>query len=519
MNLKRLKPNSIFGIASILIALFFFWSFMGFYYIASQTLKEEIKNDFLKKTRVEADILSSYLESLLSNYDYTNTYTFIKQAVEQDPDLVGVRIREFSSDLITIGETKKLQRCKDFLMKPCIFPIKYRIKSSVPIEVEFFFSTERIVHLLSSVRKLFTILSVTLLIMSEIAVFLLMISLKKSMSRIIEALNNWRTGGITKLKEKKWEFELNNLVSKILELYEEFEKEITLDHNLLLFTKEVLYILPLVKSEDDFIEKINPIIKSLFGVRICKKKCEEKGNFRINPQISLVTEGNNPAPQIILDTLKNIITEALRVINERKEKEELFLGTVKALSNVIDATSSWTRGHSERVAEISVEIGKALELDNEELEKLKLGALLHDIGKLGIPPEILNKPAKLTPEEYEKVKEHSIWGYKILEPIKAFSDIIPIVLYHHERCDGSGYPKGLKCSEIPLMAKIVAVADVIEAMTSERPYKKSYPLEEVLEYLKKESGRLFSPKVVNAALEKKEEIEEIIKRNGRGGGI
>ena len=202
MNLRRLKPNSIFGIVSILIVLSFSLSFIGFYYVASRILKEEIENNFLKKTRVETDILSAYVETLFSNYDYTNIYTFIKQAVEQDPDLVGVKIREFSSDLIAIGNTGKLQKCKDSLMEPCIFSMKYPIKSSVPVEVEFFFSTERLVHLLSSVRKLLTALLIISLIISETFTFLLTISLKKSMSRIIEALNNWRSGGIAKLKKR-----------------------------------------------------------------------------------------------------------------------------------------------------------------------------------------------------------------------------------------------------------------------------------------------------------------------------
>ncbi len=522
MLLKTVKPKTLLEKIFALTISIFFFSFLAFYFGTAFLLKESIESNFKKKSKAETELLVSYISSLIKNYNYTTIYTVVSQTIKEDPDIVGVRVKEFSSSLVDITNLDGLKECKDTLLEPCYYVVKSTIKYSVPIEVEVFFSTENLVRLITFIRKVLVSMVLVLFILSEFAILLTMKSANRLLNEIVEAIDNWKSGEVEKLKGKRWSPELTKLVSKVVEMYEELLEERKIDYKLLLFTEEVLNTLPLSRNEEEFVKKIIPPLKTLFNfkeVKLCSsKECRGEHLLAITPELKLILIDGN-VPETVLKTLKNIISGALNVIRQRKEKEELLLGAVKALANAIDATSSWTRGHSEKVAEISVEIGKALGLPEEALEKLRLGALLHDIGKLGIPPEIINKPGKLTPEEYEEVKEHAIWGYRILKPVKAFEDIIPMVLYHHERCDGSGYPEGLKCSQIPLLAKIVAVADVIEAMTVERPYKKPHPLEEVLEYLKREAGKKFSPEVVEATVEKAEEIRRIIERNGRGGGI
>ncbi|MBW2408370.1 MAG: HD domain-containing protein [Deltaproteobacteria bacterium] len=183
-----------------------------------------------------------------------------------------------------------------------------------------------------------------------------------------------------------------------------------------------------------------------------------------------------------------------------EELKRLNWGTLQALARAVDAKSSWTAGHSERVANLALQIGKALNLDAKALENLRRAALLHDIGKLGVPVAVLDKPGELNDEEFRMIKSHSTQGARILEPIKAYSDIIPMVLQHHERFDGKGYPDGLSGEEIELGARILAVADVFDALKSDRPYREGWSLERVNELILQEGGRQFDPMVVEAFL-------------------
>jgi HAMP domain-containing protein len=155
-----------------------------------------------------------------------------------------------------------------------------------------------------------------------------------------------------------------------------------------------------------------------------------------------------------------------------KENRELFVGTVKALSAAIDGKDKYTRGHSERVARISVAIGKQMGMGAEELETLRISALLHDVGKIAIDDSILKKPAALTDEEFAIMKTHPQKGYKIMSQIPAMKDFLPGMYMHHEMVNGKGYPQGLTDEQIPLQAKIVSVADTFDAMTIDRPYSK-----------------------------------------------
>lgn len=194
------------------------------------------------------------------------------------------------------------------------------------------------------------------------------------------------------------------------------------------------------------------------------------------------------------------VAVALSNANLIEELDELNLGTLKALARTVDAKSPWTAGHSERVTEMALEIGAILKLAPKELDNLHRGSLLHDIGKIGVPVSILDKEGPLDHDEYRVVKTHPQIGARILEPIAAYETIIPIVLQHHERYDGKGYPNGLYMDDIDIGARIVAVADVFDALKSDRPYRKGWHLERVIDLITREAGRQFDPKIVEAFL-------------------
>jgi putative nucleotidyltransferase with HDIG domain len=184
-----------------------------------------------------------------------------------------------------------------------------------------------------------------------------------------------------------------------------------------------------------------------------------------------------------------------------KELDLLNWGTLTALARAVDAKSPWTAGHSERVTENALKIGKALGLSNSKLEDLRRGGLLHDIGKIGVPASIIDKPGKLSDEERRMMQKHPRKGARILEPIAAYAHIIPMVLQHHEWLNGEGYPDGLAGEDICLGARILAVADVFDAIISERPYRKGMGKEAAINIIKQQSGTQFDPNVVRAFLE------------------
>ena len=178
--------------------------------------------------------------------------------------------------------------------------------------------------------------------------------------------------------------------------------------------------------------------------------------------------------------------------------EELHWGALAALARTIDASSPWTGGHSERVTELAIKLGRAMGLPSKELLILKRGGLLHDVGKIGTPPGILEKPGKLDPDELVIMRDHVRMGVRILEPIPSFKEELLIVSQHHEWFDGSGYPAGLAGEGISLFGRIFAVADCFDALTSDRPYRKGMPRSKAMEILQKESGTHFDPKIIAA---------------------
>src|SRR2546425_4853716 len=180
------------------------------------------------------------------------------------------------------------------------------------------------------------------------------------------------------------------------------------------------------------------------------------------------------------------------------ENRELFIGTVKGLAAAIDGKDPYTRGHSERVSRFSIAIAQRLGLTDDEVEKIRISALLHDVGKIGIDDSILKKPSALTDEEYEIMKKHPQKGYKIMAPIPGMKEFLPGMYMHHEMINGKGYPQGLKGDEIPLMARIVSVADTFDAMTTDRPYQKAMEFNAAVERLKTFVGTRYDARVVQA---------------------
>jgi putative nucleotidyltransferase with HDIG domain/PAS domain S-box-containing protein len=183
-----------------------------------------------------------------------------------------------------------------------------------------------------------------------------------------------------------------------------------------------------------------------------------------------------------------------------KELKGVYHELIIAFSNAMDAKSQWTRGHSERVTKYAISIANELDLKEKDIETLKTAALLHDIGKIGTYDMILDKPDKLTDDEFSLVKRHTIKGEEILRPIKELEHILPVIRSHHEKVDGSGYPDGLKGDEIPLLARIIRVADAFDSMTSDRPYRPASAREYAISELKRCSGTHFDPKIVEAFL-------------------
>jgi len=196
---------------------------------------------------------------------------------------------------------------------------------------------------------------------------------------------------------------------------------------------------------------------------------------------------------LMTEKIESFISDLQRAADENRQ---LFLGTVKGLAAAIDGKDPYTRGHSERVSRFSVAIAQGLDLPDDEIEKIRISALLHDVGKIGIDDNILKKPAALTDDEFEIMKQHPQKGYKIMSQIPAMKEFLPGMYMHHEMVNGQGYPQGLKGEEIPLQARIVSVADTFDAMTTDRPYQRAMKFEDALARIKNFVGTRYDEHVV-----------------------
>ena len=199
--------------------------------------------------------------------------------------------------------------------------------------------------------------------------------------------------------------------------------------------------------------------------------------------------------------LKKLVAERTAKLQEAYSTlKKAHLDSVKVLGEAIDAKDPYTRGHSDRVRQMSLQIARSLGFSEERLEILEYGALLHDIGKIGIKDEILRKPGALSGEEYQTIREHPLIGVKIVEGIEFFKDKIPMIRNHHEQFDGKGYPDGLAGEAIPLEARIIAVPDAFDAMASLRSHQKTRDLEAILSEMEQNKGRQFDPGIMDIFL-------------------
>ena len=253
------------------------------------------------------------------------------------------------------------------------------------------------------------------------------------------------------------------------------------------FNKD-LYILLLTGHKD-----LAPPLETIKRLEI-QGYCEKSDKF--DQLLLLIESGIKSIEQ--MNTIKTINKQ---LHDKNEELERAYLDTIGILRQTVEAKDPYTRGHSDRVSEYSVLIGKKLGLDEKTLHILKIGGLFHDIGKIGIPDSILLKESKLSDEEYSQIKNHPMIGVHMLGDAAIFTDILPIVKHHHERYDGRGYPSQLVGDDIPYVSRIAAVADTFDAMTSKRSYRDSLPIDVVRAEIERCSGTQFDPNIAKVFLD------------------
>lgn len=256
--------------------------------------------------------------------------------------------------------------------------------------------------------------------------------------------------------------------------------------NIRKFNKD-LYILLLTGHKD-----LAPPLETIRRLEI-QGYCEKSDKF--DQLLLLVESGIKAISQM------NLIKEINEELKDTYSKlEKAYLESIETLRFTVEAKDTYTRGHSDRVSAYSVLLGQELNLSDEDINTLRIGGLFHDIGKIGVPDSILLKESKLTDDEYSEIKNHPSIGAHILSNATIFKDVIPIVKHHHERYDGNGYPGKLKGEDIPYLARIAAIADSFDAMTSKRTYRDSLTLDIVKLEFEKNKGSQFDPKLVDVFL-------------------
>jgi HD-GYP domain-containing protein (c-di-GMP phosphodiesterase class II) len=262
------------------------------------------------------------------------------------------------------------------------------------------------------------------------------------------------------------------------------------------FNRE-LYILLLTGHKD-----IAPPIETIRALDI-QGYCEKSNKF--DQLILLIESGIKSVSQI------RTITSLHEGLNKAyDELEKRYLEIIEALRLSVEAKDRYTRGHSDRVSFYAVKVGKAFQLGEQELETLRIAGIFHDLGKIGIADDILFKTERLNKEEYEEIKKHPIKSADIMSVVSMFSDVVPVIKYHHERIDGEGYPEGLTGEQIPFLGRILSAVDAFDAMVTDRPYRKMLDLEEAKKQLKYGAGTQFDTKVVDVFLKLLENYDELI---------
>lgn len=256
---------------------------------------------------------------------------------------------------------------------------------------------------------------------------------------------------------------------------------------------------------------VDPGVEGMEGLNFIKKVKTHR-YYRFLPVIALIGDEENPLEVIRrgaddflkkpVDPLELIARVSARgrlrnILNELEYVENALY----TLARLVEIRDSYTEEHTERVASIAVRIGRELGKTGEELGAIRKGALLHDIGKIGVPDSILLKRGSLSEKEYEIMKRHTIIGYEVCKGLRTLKESLHVILYHHERWDGEGYPEGLLEKKIPLPARIVSVADAFDAMTSERPYRRALTKNEALSILEEGAGSQWDPEIVRIAVD------------------
>ncbi|MFH1079918.1 MAG: PAS domain S-box protein [Pseudomonadota bacterium] len=280
--------------------------------------------------------------------------------------------------------------------------------------------------------------------------------------------------------------------------------------------RKTIFIPDLEKEAQDLLKK-SPVLRSENFVTYCGAPLIAKG------QLKGVLEIFNRTPiepsQEWLDFLEALATQAAIAIDNAKlfddlQKSNLDLiqaydNTLEGWSRALDLRDKETEGHSQRVMEMTLRLAGQMGMRDSELVHVRRGALLHDIGKMGIPDGILLKPGQLNDEEWEIMRKHPVYAYELLSPISHLRPALDIPYCHHEKWDGTGYPRGLKGEQIPLAARIFAIVDIWDALSSDRPYRPAWPEEKVREHIKEQTGKHFDPKVVEAFLELLNEFKPV----------
>jgi response regulator RpfG family c-di-GMP phosphodiesterase len=240
-------------------------------------------------------------------------------------------------------------------------------------------------------------------------------------------------------------------------------------------------------------------ITNPLSVLIASSRALARGDFSQRVQLTSRTEIGELAQTFntMSEELEHFIEDLKRAAEENRE---LFMGSIQMLAGAVDEKDPYTRGHSDRVTRYSLLVAKQMDLPSTFMETLRISAQLHDVGKIGIEDHILKKPGALTEEEFEVMKTHTTKGANILRPVTQLAEMLPGIELHHEALDGRGYPYGLKGDQIPLLARVIAVADTFDALTTNRPYQNAHTPEQALQIIKNLAGKRLDPDAVAALL-------------------
>jgi response regulator RpfG family c-di-GMP phosphodiesterase len=265
---------------------------------------------------------------------------------------------------------------------------------------------------------------------------------------------------------------------------------------------EVIYLKPQIISTPDEIKKVFPLPEQFRVASLISYPLLGKG--RIMGLLYLIRDDTIPPYSSgELESLSILAGRAAAALENSRlyqQLEDAYLSTINALANAVEARDVYTKGHTERVCYLAETLARQLGWSDEQLSHVRMGSILHDIGKIGVPDSILNKPKPLTPAEFEVMKLHPQMGVKILEGIGFLEPALPYVLYHHERYDGKGYPIGLSGEDVPLEGRLMAVVDTFDAITSDRPYRKNLGYQKAIQELIDFSGTQFDPQVAQAMI-------------------